>query len=296
MNRLLINPIAGHGFAKRVSDSVAEILKENGIEFDVAFTEYAGHTVDLARESAQRGDDTLFLLGGDGTIIEASRGLYGSGTALATIPCGTGNDFRKTLNIPTDVAEAVKYVLSREARRIDCGFIKNLTNNDDSEILFMNESGTGIDVMVLEYADWGKKYMRGLSAYMLGVIRSIFAYKTQIVDITLDSGKTFTQKTTILAIANGQWIGGGLRIAPMADPFDGQFDIIIFGEMTRFGIVKALIKLMSGKVMEVEDVQHFKCSEIHIKGENIGINIDGELMRINEAHYRIEKAGILVRA
>ncbi|MDR2504568.1 MAG: diacylglycerol kinase family lipid kinase [Oscillospiraceae bacterium] len=296
MNRLLINPIAGHGFAKRNVDTVKEILKSHGVEFDVVTSEYAGHAVELARESARRGDETLFLLGGDGSIIEVSRGLYGSDTALATIPCGTGNDFRKTLNVPTDVTEAVKYVLSREPRKVDCAFIKDCSDAENAETLFMNESGTGFDVAALEYSVLSKKFLRGLSAYMYGVLRAIISYKAKPVTITLDDGKSFTRKITMLAIANGQWMGGGFKIAPEADLYDGLFDIIIIGELSRMGILKALPKIMDGRVMQLPIAEHFRCREIHIKGENISFNIDGELKRISEAHYRLEKDGVWVRA
>nr|HML47183.1 acylglycerol kinase family protein [Clostridia bacterium] len=92
MYGVLINPTAGTGYARRVGTLVEEALRVRGITFETFMTAYPGHAEALARQAADRGVKTLFVVGGDGTIFEAARGLSRTEGVLAIIPAGTGND------------------------------------------------------------------------------------------------------------------------------------------------------------------------------------------------------------
>ena len=288
MNRLLVNPIAGSGYAKKMSESVYAMLKEKGVEADLVFSEYAGHTTLLAKESAERGDETLFVMGGDGTNIECAKGVYGSKTALGIIPSGTGNDLSRSLCIPKECGKAVEHILSRPPRPMDCAFV-----NDQ---LFCNESGTGIDTKVLEYSVFAKKFLRGLGVYMYSLLCSIVTYKPISLEIVTDDGRNYNQKVTILAISNGRFIGGGLEICPIADVYDGLLDVVIIKELSKPGILQMLPKLLSGKIMTTPCFSHFKCKALSVRGEMMSYNTDGELSKADRLEYHIEPGGLTVRA
>ena len=52
---------------------------------------------------------------------------------------------------------------------------------------------------------------------------------------------------TILAVGNGQYYGGGFRIAPHALLEDGMFDIYFVEKLPKPKIIPILIKLLRGK-------------------------------------------------
>ncbi|MDR1570625.1 MAG: diacylglycerol kinase family lipid kinase [Oscillospiraceae bacterium] len=288
MDLLLINPVAGHGYAKRVAEQARKLIDARGVRFQIAYTERPGHASELSKKAADQGAGTIFVVGGDGTVIEAARGVVGSNTALAILPAGTGNDFRKSLGIPEHWREALDFALAHEPRLVDAG-----TVNDR---LFVNECGTGFDVMVLEYTMFSKRFLRGIAAYLYGVLRSIISYRPVALEIVREDGARERRRVTVFAVANGGWIGGGMRVAPTANVRDGLLDVVIIGEKTPAKICACLPKLLSGHVLDIPDTETFRCKEIEILSPSLHLNVDGEVSRELSARFRIQPNALFVRA
>lgn len=158
MRMLIVNPIAGCGYALKVMEQVQSVLTARNLPFRVMRTEYPGYAAKLAREAVEMGCEAVYVIGGDGTFSEAARGLAGSGIPIGLIPAGTGNDFVKTLGTPKEPMAALNFILSHEPRPCDA--------IDLNGQLFLNVAGAGFDVTVLEnVADFGGK-IRGLLPYL----------------------------------------------------------------------------------------------------------------------------------
>lgn len=95
MRMLIVNPIAGCGYALKVMEQVQSVLTARNLPFRVMRTEYPGYAAKLAQEAVEMGCEAVYVIGGDGTFSEAARGLAGSGIPIGLIPAGTGNDFIK---------------------------------------------------------------------------------------------------------------------------------------------------------------------------------------------------------
>ena len=148
MRMLIVNPIAGCGYALKVMEQVQSVLTARNLPFRVMRTEYPGYAAKLAREAVEMGCEAVYVIGGDGTFSEAARGLAGSGIPIGLIPAGTGNDFVKTLGTPKEPMAALDFILSHEPRPCDA--------IDLNGQLFLNVAGAGFDVTVLEnVADFG---------------------------------------------------------------------------------------------------------------------------------------------
>src|SRR5687767_5305835 len=109
---MIVNPRSGGGLSQaRWAKLVAPITEGLG-PFDTRFTESAGDGRRLAREEAAAGRRLVIALGGDGTISEVADGILsgGGGAELGIIPRGTGGDFRRTLDLPQDLAQAARRV------------------------------------------------------------------------------------------------------------------------------------------------------------------------------------------
>lgn len=153
MRMLIVNPIAGCGYALKVMEQVQSVLTARNLPFRVMRTEYPGYAAKLAREAVEMGCEAVYVIGGDGTFSEAARGLAGSGIPIGLIPAGTGNDFVKTLGTPKEPMAALDFILSHEPRLCDA--------IDLNGQLFLNVAGAGFDVTVLEnVADFGGKIRR----------------------------------------------------------------------------------------------------------------------------------------
>jgi len=285
---LLINPVAGHGYAKRVATQVIRALRGKDIPFDLHYTEYPGHAQLIAQHAADSGADTLIAVGGDGTIFETAQGMLHTKTSLGIIPAGTGNDFSKSLDIPRKPLSALEHLLTHDARSVDAGLV-----NDK---MFINVCGTGFDVMVLEYTELSKRYVRGILAYLYGILRAIRKYAPVTLEITREDGTSETKSVTIFSIANGRLFGGGIVIAPHADLQDGLLDVMTIGAKSTRQIVACLPKLLTGRVLQISDTETHRCREITVTAPQMHLNVDGEILKMDRAHFRVLPNALWVRA
>lgn len=206
MRMLIVNPIAGCGYALKVMEQVQSVLTARNLPFRVMRTEYPGYAAKLAREAVEMGCEAVYVIGGDGTFSEAARGLAGSGIPIGLIPAGTGNDFVKTLGTPKEPMAALDFILSHEPRPCDA--------IDLNGQMFLNVAGAGFDVTVLEnVADFGGK-IRGLLPYLVGLIRAI--WKHQPLKLTTPSMVRRGRRMRCCALRRTEsGLAAASRFAPM---------------------------------------------------------------------------------
>lgn len=252
MRMLIVNPIAGCGYALKVMEQVQSVLTARNLPFRVMRTEYPGYAAKLAREAVEMGCEAVYVIGGDGTFSEAARGLAGSGIPIGLIPAGTGNDFVKTLGTPKEPMAALDFILSHEPRPCDA--------IDLNGQLFLNVAGAGFDVTVLEnVADFGGK-IRGLLPYLIGLIRAIWKHQPLKLTYTVN-GETRTKDALLCIAANGKWIGGGIPICPDAVPNDGEIDFMVVGQQPRWKVPYYLVRMMMKQILNFPFTEHVLCDK-----------------------------------
>ena len=280
----IVNPAAGTGFSLSVMRKLEETLSAGRIAYRVFRTEKPGHATEIAAGLASEPDVTAVIsVGGDGTAGEVAAGLTGTGKTMGIIPAGTGNDFIKSAGIPMDPSEALKLILEGKARPIDTG-----TVNDR---FFLNVCGTGFDVTVLDYAESLKEKHRGLTPYFLGLLKAIFHYKSVELSVTAD-GEKQNGKYLICSIANGRFIGGGIPICPAADIRDGLLDLVLIRGIRRWQIPFHLPGLMLSKALKFRITKHSRVRQVLIEGTDLRINIDGDIISLSSADFRISPASL----
>ncbi len=270
MLHVVINPTAGSGRGARVGAQITKLLTERGIAHVPRLTQGPDHATELARSAALSGARTVLAVGGDGTVLETARGLYGTGAALGVIAAGTGNDVAKMLHVPKKPADGLAFLLSCPPRRLDAGLI-----NDK---LFLNVCGTGFDVCVLGYAQKAKKIVRGMLPYLWGVVRAIFTYQPVSVTFEVDGEAPQTKPLLLLAVANGRYFGGGIDVAPTSKPDDGLFDLIVIETMPRWKMPFQLPKLVNGRVFDIPGISFRRCHRVTMTAKDLRVNVDGEVV------------------
>ena len=282
----IVNPAAGTGYALATMKKLEKNLRERNVEYCVYNTEKPGHGTNLAAELA--GDPEIravVSVGGDGTAGEVAAGLKDTQKPMGIIPAGTGNDFIKSAEIPNDPESALDKILSGEVCKIDTG-----TVNDR---FFLNVCGTGFDVTVLDYAESEKEKHRGLTPYFIGLIKAIFHYNSVRLSLTADGRKEDGQ-FLICSIANGKYIGGGIPICPDADIRDGYLDLVMIRSISRWQIPFYLPGLMMSRDLKFKITRHRKVSEVLIEGKDLRINIDGDIVSMSRADFRINPGSLLL--
>ena len=279
MLTFIVNPAEGSGHALKIEAQIRAELEKHGIHALFLRTDAPGHATELAREAAAEADCTgVVAVGGDGTCYEVACGLMDTSVPFGIIPAGTGNDFIKTVGIPKKPLEALALILKGEARPVDVGRM--------NERLFLNVSGTGFDVTVLDFTLQAKKYVKGILPYLYGLIRAIAYYKPVHMRITAD-GETWEQDVLICSIANGRFFGGGIPICPDASPDDGQFDLVVVENKPRWMIPFYLPGLLFGKVLKFPFTMHRRVRNARIEAPGMRLNMDGEIFPMDAADYSI---------
>lgn len=283
MYQIIVNPTSGRGRAVKAVSVIEAYLTGENVPFETRYTEAPGHATQLALEAADASRDGIISMGGDGTIREIAAALSGRETPILIVPCGTGNDLAKTMKLPKDPLAALKLQLKSGRGAIDVGHVCGH--------VFVNASGTGLDVDVLKNTLKHKSRFSGIIPYLLGVFDAIKTHKPIQIELHVKDA-IIKKRVAIIEITNGQYIGGGMRVAPTADLKDGLFDIYYVDALSRPLIVLLLPFFVTGLYRILPCTHVLYASELSIHSGGMTMNIDGDLIDIENAHYSITPMGL----
>ena len=169
-----------------------------------------------ARKAVDEGADVLFVWGGDGTVQRCIDAVAGTDTAIAILPAGTANLLAANLNVPHDLAGAVRAGLHGDRRRLDTGSV----NGERFTVM----AGAGFDARMIADADRDAKDRLGRVAYIATGLRNLRARRVRAT-ITVDGKRFFKGKVSCVLTANVGKILGGVEAFPQARPDDGRLEL-----------------------------------------------------------------------
>jgi YegS/Rv2252/BmrU family lipid kinase len=289
--RVIVNPNAGSGGAQKRLGAIGDALRRYDLRHEIVLTRARGHATELARAATQDGVDVIAVVGGDGTLNEVAQayvdeaGAPVAGPELAVVPAGTGGDFRKTLGLSGALDEAVGRIRHGKARAVDLGIL-HFTRADGERAVrsFVNIASFGIGGIVDRLVETGPKWLGGKAAFMLATFRAMAQYKNMAVRIRVDGEVWHEGPIFSVALANGKFFGGGMMIAPQADPSDGQLEVIALTDLSRASAAALSTKIYKGAHLGTEGVR--VSQGVQIEAEPVGaegardssvlIDLDGE--------------------
>lgn len=287
MYALIINPRSGSGRGLRELPRIEALLTAEGIPYTCFRTQNPGDSKKFAARAVAENMDGVIALGGDGTLFEIINGMGESSLTLLFACCGTGNDFIKALNLPKDPVKALAAQLRAPKSKIDIGRM--------NDRYFLNVSGTGFDVDVLLQAEKYKERHKGLGVYLRGVRDAIRRFAPVSAQLSVDGGALRDVRFSILSVGNGQYFGGGMRPVPTAQLDDGLFDLIITRPIKKWMIGFLLMLFMPGWYAKTALCKTVRCKTLRIISPGMTLNLDGELIRCDDATYTIVPSSLTVR-
>ena len=243
---VIVNPISGTKDKESIKRIITETLDAERFTVNVVTTLYAGHGAEIAVLEKEKHTDVVVAVGGDGTVNEIARALAGSDTAMAIIPCGSGNGLARHLHIPLDVKKAIDIINKDKVESIDYGAI-----NDHP---FFCTCGIGFDALVT--MDFSKRGTRGLMTYIDTTLRDYLRYKPETYTLVTDEEGKQKYKAFLVAAANASQYGNNAYIAPKATMQDGLLDIVVMLPFKRIDVPVLTYRLFNRKI---EGSQYFKC-------------------------------------
>lgn len=262
----IMNPISGTVSKSAIPSMIDKLLDKELFSYDIRETQYAGHATEIAHQAIDEGVDIVCAIGGDGTVNEVGRALIGSQTALAIIPCGSGNGLARHLMLPMDAGKAIKIINMCEIHDLDYGII--------NEKPFFCTCGMGFDAFIsMKFAEAGK---RGLTTYLENVLKEGLKYEPETYEIEDETGKK-RYKAFLISAANASQYGNNAYIAPQASMSDGKLDVII---MEPFDVLEApqiSIDMFNKTLDKNSKIKTFKTQHIHVSRKEPGlIHYDGD--------------------
>lgn len=279
----IINPKSGTDKKIYIRYCIGRYIDTELYNYQIRYTEYAGHAEDLAREAAANNIDIVVAVGGDGTINEVARALIHTNTALAIIPCGSGNGLARHLQIPIDPVGAIKIINASCIKPLDFGVMNNIP--------FFCTCGMGFDAFVsMKFAQSGK---RGLISYIENTLRETLNYQPDTYTIKFDE-QSVSQKAFVIACANASQYGNNAYIAPFASMSDGLMDITMLEPFTAIEAPQLALQLFNGTLHTNSRVKTFRAKHIVItRNGNAAVHCDGDpLFTEQTIDVRIEHKGI----
>lgn len=265
---LILNPAAGRGASQKSEQQVIKLSKEYFSSFQLHKTTAPGHAVEITKKFAGK-NSTIIAVGGDGTIHEVVNGIMESDSTFGIIPLGSGNDFIKMLNLPLDLESAFEVIKNNKVMMVDVGKL--------NDRYFPNGIGMGFDAVVVMEA-LKRRFAKGFLIYLFSVFRAMRHYQNHKITLHLN-GNVETRNIFMINVGNGKVLGGGFRLTPEAEIEDGQLDVCIFNPLSKGEILRHLPKAISGKHVNLPQVEMHKTENLIIESENgIPVHADGELL------------------
>jgi len=302
---LVVNPRSAAGAVAREWHRIAAAVRSACGTFEHAFTTGPGHATLLTRSALREGYSVIVSVGGDGTLNEVVNGFFEggapvcAGASLGFIPVGTGGDFRKTLGIPVVIEDAARVLSSKASKTLDLGRLSLVgPHGEQTERYFINIASFGMGGLVDSIVNSSSKVLGGKISFLLATGRAALRYRNQAVRLTLDGGKAFERRVFNVAVANGRFFGGGMQIAPEADPCDGLFDVVILGNLAMPEILLNLRSVYEGTHLGLPKVEHFRASHVRAEpvepGEHVLLDVDGEQPGSLPAEFTVVKQALAI--
>ena len=277
--RILVNPKAGAG---RAAEKGRQLQKLLGAELKTS--QSSNDLEKLARQARYDAVDVVVAVGGDGTISQCTSGLVlekgklaTNQTRLALVPAGTGGDFRRSYSIDHSLDAVATRIEAGTTRKIDVGLLRAGAASERCST-FVNVLSFGLGGLTDRFVEGGPKWLGGRAAFFLAALRANAVYAPAPIELALDEVVVETAPYSNVAVCNGQFFGGGMQIAPMADPHDGYFDVVTM-ELSKLKTLSLAARIYQGTHLEIPGVRHFRCKTVRARATRaaqILIDSDGE--------------------
>jgi diacylglycerol kinase (ATP) len=237
------------------------------------------------------------VVGGDGSVHEVVNGIAGrDGVELALIPRGTGWDFARSVGLPRNIDRAIEVALSGRTQTIDLGRATyRLWAGGEAESYFANVASAGMSGAIAQRANDTSKAFGGKASYLWATFAVFARWSNSEVRVTVD-GETRNARMHDVVVANGPFIGGGMKICPEAQLDDGTFDVLLIGDISKRDLVLTMPKIFRGTHLPHPRAELLRGTHVTVDAaEPLPVELDGEQPGTTPARFEIVPHALRVR-
>lgn len=280
---VIINPMAGGFLIEQFIKEMEEEFIKRNLDYEFFHTKYPMHAAKIV--SSFHEPCRFYACGGDGTLREVIMNMVHTQHELVVIPCGTGNDFAKILKDGTSYKDCFLHSFEECAQAIDVMKV--------NDTYCINASCFGLDADIAEHVHdlahikWIPKSLR----YNIAVLRRIFLYKCNQVEVHTDDKLLYSGPVMMMACNNAKYYGNGFSITPEANIQDGKMNVCIIKGFPRWKILYKCFPIFQKQPQRLPETQMFTCKQLSVHSK-MGINLDGETLQGEAFRITLIEAGI----
>ena len=205
-------------------------------------------------------------------------------------------DFGRTYGIPTAFDAAVQVARDGRTRTIDAGRVRYRTwGGDEAERWFANVGSVGMSGAVAQRANGMSKALGGKATFFYALTRVFLEWENTEVTVRLDDAERRGLMHDVI-VANGAWHGGGMKLAPDAQPDDGLFEVVLIGDIAKIDFLTTAPKLYKGKHVTHPKVEVLRSARVEVDAaEHLPIEVEGEQVGTTPAAFEIVPGALRVR-
>ncbi len=250
-------------------------------------TQRKKHAIELARKATENGCDYLVSVGGDGTLHEVINGMLQSNIpaneypVIGLLPHGSANDFARTAHISNSIEKLIEMIQSNTTQKIDLG--KIIIQKTQETHYFINIAGAGLGPEVAQKLEQSSSVFGPDFNYFKHIIKGFLSYVKKEVSCTSSTWQ-WKGKLLQMAVANGRYHGNAICTAPDAKLTDGQFQVVIYGDLSIWDYLKNFRNLKKGVKINLPQVSYYNANEVLLESnDSCGIEADGEYVGLAPA-------------
>lgn len=270
---VIVNPRAGAGLDH--PDFVAEVrsmVAEAGL--DARFAE-SSDVSEQIREAKASGAQTVMVVGGDGTVMAAAEAFAGTGTVLAIVPAGTMNVLAHELDLPLDLADAIRLAGEGEVQAIDVG--------DVNGHIFIGTSMLGMPPRLAKRREElrGRSSGQGYVRLVRAAIRGLRRYPA--VGVCIETGDDhepiFTRAITVVV---GDFAEGVGKVLTRACLDDGHLVVYALKPVASWRLLGLAGAVLLGRWRRDERLLRLSVERVRITARRKRVRVmnDGETLLI----------------
>ncbi len=288
--RLIVNPRAGNGVVGRTLPRLRAALDDRDLDYDVVQTRAPGDATGFARQALDADVRYLVAVGGDGTVSEVVNGMVDGDEAVASdavlgvAGAGSGCDFIRTFGLDRDPETTARHLASEHVMPVDLGVATYVDRDGNpGRRLFANVAEVGYGAEVVRRAARLPRRL-GRVRYLLAIYATLATMDRQVATVTTAQGD-ITVPVVELVVANGQFFGGGMKVAPRALPDDGRYNVLIFtGQRSQVFLMTQ--RIYRGEHLPHPDIREFQSATVSLAPDPpMLVEADGEVLGTTPASF-----------
>lgn len=282
----IVNGAAGSRKKNPYFPHIDALCRRLNLDYEIIYTQAPGDATKIA--TAHSGSDyTLLAVGGDGTAYEVLNGLDAASTAMAILPCGTGNDYYRMIGSRKKPAEQLlEETLTGKTVKVDYG------QSDYSRFLNVTSFGMDASVNRLVCEKIKQSPIPRSLAYAVSAV-SIISHPYSFGLHLQTESETIDTKGLLCCIMNGAYYGNGVCPTAKASLQDGVFNLCVVDAVKTSRLPFLLVKYMGGKGESIKEAHYLTAKKVEITTDSsVDVQSDGEQFAATSISFEIKPAGL----